>query len=202
MISRRRLENPAFWIIAGPNGSGKSTLYETSDIQDYGRSIWIINPDILASRIFSAESLDPGPANAEALNRIRAWLDASIASYQTVGVETVLSTAKYRDLVLAAKARGFEFRLLYIYLRNVEENIERIRDRVVQGGHDVPEVKIRERRQRSFAQLPWFFREADQATIYDNSGANPKPVAVKIGTETQIDPSLLPELAEGLDLGG
>jgi len=102
-VPLERVEAPRFWIVAGPNGSGKSTLYDRTDIEGFGRSVWIINPDLLSSRLHEQEGLDAVAANREALNRIWAWLEASIRAHQTVGVETVLSTAKYRRLVDEAK---------------------------------------------------------------------------------------------------
>jgi predicted ABC-type ATPase len=89
-------EPPVFLIIAGPNGSGKSSAYQDTDIEAFGRSIWIINPDLLAARIREVEGLDLTAANLESVRRIEAWLEASILAHQTVGVETVLSTPKYR----------------------------------------------------------------------------------------------------------
>jgi predicted ABC-type ATPase len=91
------------WIVAGPNGAGKSSLHENTDIEDFGRSVWIINPDFLAVRIANVEGLEPDDANLEAVRRIEAWLYASVRAHQTVGVETVLSTDKYRALVTEAK---------------------------------------------------------------------------------------------------
>jgi predicted ABC-type ATPase len=108
-----RIEAPQFWIVAGPNGSGKSTLYDSTDIEGFGRSVWIINPDLLTERIRLNETMSLAEANGEALNRIYDWLKASIRAHQTVGVETVLSTDKYRSLVTRAKGFGFEIRLLY-----------------------------------------------------------------------------------------
>jgi predicted ABC-type ATPase len=172
-------DTPRLWIVAGPNGSGKSTLYDATDIEDFGRSVWIINPDTLAARIRDQEGKTLAVANREALDRIQAWLDASIAAHQTVGAETVLSTDKYRALVIRAKSLGFEIRLLYVTLQTADMNVERVRLRVAHGGHHVDEVKIRARRERSFRQLPWFFKEADLALVYDNSGATPKLVARK-----------------------
>jgi predicted ABC-type ATPase len=95
-------------IVAGPNGSGKTTVFENTILQDIGRAIWIINPDLLAIRIRKVESLGSRAANLEAVRRIERWLKASIQAHQTIGVETVLSTAKYRKLVRLAKTRRFE----------------------------------------------------------------------------------------------
>ncbi len=150
MARARSDDAPAFWIIAGPNGSGKSTLYGSRRDAIYGNTIisdpdrpfWIINPDLLASRISHAEGLAPNKANLEAVIRIEAWLKASIKAHQSIGVETVLSTDKYRRLVDL---------------------------RVRKGGHDVPTIKIEERWKRSLNQLPWFLTEADWALLFDNS---------------------------------
>ena len=107
-MSRKKLDKPKLWIVAGPNGSGKSSIYTDTDIEDFGGSVWIINPDLLTARIREIEHLKPRAANIAAVTRIYSWLEASIAAHQTIGVETVLSTEKYRALVLAAKAHGFD----------------------------------------------------------------------------------------------
>lgn len=172
--------NPKLWIVAGPNGSGKSTLYDTTLIDDFGRSVWIINPDLLTRRIMDSEGLELLDANRQAVERIMDWLDASLRTHQTVGVETVLSTDKYRALVQRARAGGFDVCLIYVMLRSPELNIERVKVRVARGGHDVPHAKIVARYERSLAQLPWFLEEADRAYIFDNSGAEPRLVAEKL----------------------
>jgi predicted ABC-type ATPase len=147
-----RSDVPAFWIIAGPNGSGKSTLYGSKRDAIYGNTIiadtsrpfWIINPDLLASRIRSTERLRLQAANLEAVKRIEDWLSASIKAHQSIGVETVLSTNKYRPLVRAAKRRGYEIRLICVILENPTLNVQRVQLRVRKGGHGVPVTKIKE----------------------------------------------------------
>jgi len=139
--------------VAGPNGSGKSSAYQEADIEAFARSVWIINPDLLAARIHNQEGLEQTDANLEAVKRIERWLEASIEAHQTVGVETVLSTDKYCRLVLKARAFGFDIRLIYVLLDTPQRNIERVRLRVRKGGHAVPEDKIVERYGRSPAQI-------------------------------------------------
>lgn len=193
-------EKPTLWMIAGPNGSGKSSLYSNTDIEAFDQSVWIINPDALTERICQVENLAREKANLEAVIRIEAWLGASIRVHQTIGVETVLSTDKYRRLVSEAKKNHFEFRLIYVLLSSPDLNVARVRLRAKKGGHDVPEQKIRERWFKSIRQLPWFLARADQALIFDNSGAVPQRIGLKEGGKVIIDPAAPRELREAVEL--
>jgi predicted ABC-type ATPase len=195
-------ERPTFWIVAGPNGSGKSSLYGNTDIEAFDQSVWIINPDLLAQRIRDVEKLPLDEANVEAVVRIETWLEASIRAHQTVGVETVLSTDKYRRLVLEAKQRQFEFRLIFVMLSAPDLNVQRVRLRVSKGGHDVPEGKIRQRWTKSLAQLPWYLDQADQAAMFDNSGAVPRLIGRKQQGTIVIDPQAPKALREALNVVG
>lgn len=195
---KRRFDPPSLWIIAGANGSGKTTAYNRLTIEALRGSIWIINPDELASRISTAETLPLAEANLESVKRIEKWLYSSIDAYQTVGVETVLSTDKYRNLVARAKARGFKRHLIYVYLRTAELNVERVAIRVAKGGHDVPKDKIIDRRRRSLEQLGWFFSQANAASIFDNSGASPVLVVEKKAGRIAVHGELLPEIAAAI----
>lgn len=177
--SLRNADNPIFWIIAGPNGSGKSTLYNRTDIEGWGGSVWIINPDLLTARLQRAEGLELAAANGAALDRIQTWLDASIAVHQTIGVETVLSTEKYREVLEKARGLGFEIRMLYVVLDTADMQIGRIRTRVAEGGHDVPADKVIARRQRSFDQLSLFAKHLDRLMIFNNSTGAPQLAAYK-----------------------
>lgn len=194
--SPARADPPIFWIVAGPNGSGKSSLYQNAIIEAFNRSIWIINPDLLSARIRAVEKKSLRAANVAAVERIESWLEVSIRAHQTIGVETVLSTSKYRRLVVLAKKLRFEFNLIYVLLDSPERNIERVKVRVAKGGHNVPKVKIRERYHRSLDQLPWFLAQADRAYIFDNSGSEPKQIGEKKNDVLALDPSAFSSIVE------
>jgi predicted ABC-type ATPase len=117
-------------------------------------------------------------------------------------VETVLSTDKYRRLVLEAKQRQFEFRLIFVMLASPDINVQRVRLRVSKGGHDVPEAKIRSRWTKSLGQLPWYLDQADQAAIFDNSGARPRLIGRKQRGVIVVDPQAPRALREVLNLVG
>ncbi len=187
MASPRSAEQPLFLIVAGPNGSGKSTVYEDARAEFEGRTVWIVNPDRLTAQLMQVESLQRAEANLAAVQRIETWLDASFAVHKSVGVETVLSTAKYRRLVGKAQSLGYEVWLLYVLLNDPDLNVERVAIRVKKGGHAVAEADVRRRYERSLRQLPWFLDQADRAWLYDNSGAELKLVATKSDDVLAID---------------
>nr|WP_246350607.1 AAA family ATPase [Sphingobium boeckii] len=100
------------WIFCGPNGCGKSTVYSDAFLHDFDGSIWIINPDLLTAEIRNHDGISQQAANLAAVERIELWLHASLKVRRSIGVETVLSTGKYRALVEAAQAQGFAIRLV------------------------------------------------------------------------------------------
>lgn len=103
-------------------------------------------------------------------------------------------------IIAGANGSGKSIRLIYVFLRSVELNIERVRIRVKKGGHNVDPGKIKARRERSFEQLPWFMWHADTAQILDNSGATPELVAVKDGERLTVYGRLIPEVRRAIDI--
>jgi predicted ABC-type ATPase len=200
-LKRASDDPPRLWIVAGPNGCGKSTVYGQSDVLDL-ESVWIVNPDLLTARLRQQERLEPDDANLAAVRRIESWLNASIEVHQTIGVETVLSTAKYRELVHKAKQHGFVVSLIYVFVATVELQLARIRGRVAKGGHDVPEDKVRARRGRSLEQLSWFFWEADDVWVFDNSSAEPTLVLSRQGDRVELSHLAPREILDVLGMRG
>lgn len=158
-----------------------------------------MNPDLLTVRIAQAEPDAPNP-NLLAVQRIERWLRASIEVHQTIGVETVLSTGKYRKLVRRAKQRGFEIRLIYVIVDSVTTQIERVRLRVAKGGHHVPADKIAARRARSLAQLGWFFANADYVLIYVNSSAEPRVMVEMVDDLITVAADAAPEILDAIGI--
>lgn len=198
IVPPQRLEQPIFLIVAGPNGSGKSSVYANTDLEWEGRSVWIVNPDLLAARISEVEQASLPDANLIAVRRIESWVEASITVHKTIGVETVLSTDKYRRLVKAAKSLGFAVWLIYVVLDSPERSIERIKLRVEKGGHHVPDNKVCKRYAGSLDQLPWFLEQADQAWIWDNSGATPRQIGEKQQGVIALDENALGVIASAV----
>ena len=87
--------------------------------------------------------------------------------------ETVMSHPDKVQLLRVARAAGFRTYLYYVATEDPAINVARVRLRVSQGGHDVPEAKIVCRYARSLGLLRETIRHADRAYCFDNSGAEP-----------------------------
>jgi predicted ABC-type ATPase len=154
---------PVLTVIAGPNGAGKSTLTKALDFE--GREN-LLDPDAIARR------LNPGAphsvaltAGREILRRIQDYLDEHVS----FAIETTLASKRTLGMMQKAKVRGFTVQLVYIGLDTSERGILRVQERVLQGGHDVPDEDVRRRYIRGLANLPEAIRKADRAIVYDNS---------------------------------
>lgn len=85
-------------------------------------------------------------------------------------LETVMSHPTKVDMLKAAQAAGFRTYLYYIATDDPAINVSRVQNRVILGGHPVPEDKIVARYHRSLALLPDAVRATNRAYIFDNSG--------------------------------
>ena len=96
-----------------------------------------------------------------------------IAARVSFSFETVMSAPDKVDLLREARAAGFRTYLYYVAIDNPAINVARVRSRVAQGGHDVPEPKIVERYHRSLGLLREAIRHTDRAYLFDNSATEP-----------------------------
>ncbi len=140
----------------------------------------LLEADAIAARIHSG---DPGKAaiaaGREVLLRTRGYLD----SRQDFAVETTLSGAWTMKVIRQATAQGFFVRLVYICLDSPEQSIQRIHERVAQGGHNVPEEDVRRRYARSLSNLKQIVKITNETLVYDNSGVEPTLIIeVRTGT--------------------
>ena len=158
---------PTLSVIAGPNGSGKSTL--TAAIWFEGNAN-LIDPDAIARRLDEAQPARSAiPAAREAIIRCKGLLEDR-ASFT---LETTLAGHGAMGILRQAKNAGYQTFLVYVSLGDPELHIERVRLRVSQGGHDIPDTDIRRRYWRSLVRAPEALRLAGEAIVLDNSGLHP-----------------------------
>ena len=156
---------PTFTVVAGANGAGKSTLTRLGreGFQDSA----VLDPDAIArsmqeTGVVSGSAIDAG-------RTVLQMAEALLSDRQSFLVETTLSGNTYLRMMARAKALGYTVVLFYVGTTDVSINIVRVRNRVANGGHDVPEEDQLRRYPRSFANLRRAFALADEAVLYDNS---------------------------------
>jgi predicted ABC-type ATPase len=154
---------PRLTLVAGANGSGKTTL--TSD-ERFFQEIPLLDPDSVARTL---QSSMPSTFPIAAARRVLKSAKEHISRRESFAVETTLSGRHYLQMMAEARDRGFEVVLVYIGTENVEINLARIRNRVLAGGHNVPEGDVRRRYLRSFKNLPIATERADHTILFDNS---------------------------------
>jgi predicted ABC-type ATPase len=154
---------PRLTIIAGANGCGKSTLTSRSS---FIYKTPLLDPDAISKAL---QPSIPGASAVAAARQVLISAGKHIETCESFAVETTLSGKHYLRMMVDARIRGFEVVLVYIGTENVEINLARIRNRVLAGGHDVPESDVRRRYQRSFKSLLIAIERADHTILFDNS---------------------------------
>jgi len=129
-----------------------------SKLQALGYSGFADAPPDVQSRLF-----------LESADEVQRQLEKAIENGESIGVETVLSSDKYRALVERTIVLNGRFRLIYISLNSPAIAVERVAARVGCGGHAVPKEKIKTRFSRSYTNLTWFAHRAHSFWVLDNS---------------------------------
>ena len=83
--------------------------------------------------------------------------------------ETVFSHPSKIELIREAQERGFRVFLYHLHVRSPELAVKRVETRVLQGGHEVPLQKIRERFPRTLRHVREAVPLVDRCYVYDNS---------------------------------
>jgi predicted ABC-type ATPase len=152
---------PVMTLLAGPNGSGKTTLHEW--LNPPGEQI---NADKIARLIDRSHPENAaGAAGRATLLRLVELIDAR----QNFSYETTLAGNQPLLLMKRAKASGYRIDLVYVTLKDVKLNLLRVRQRVLEGGHHIPDADIIRRYDRSLAHLSQAIMLADEVAVFDNT---------------------------------
>jgi predicted ABC-type ATPase len=189
------MANPRqLWVLAGGNGAGKSTFYNLY-LAKYG--IKFVNADLIAKDINSENPEGLSYQAATVAAKIREDLISQGVSFC---FETVFSHESKIDFLAQAKANGYKIILVYIHLFDSSLNEARVRQRVSEGGHNVPAEKIHSRIPRTMKQIKTALSIVDEARILDNSSKDDpfqQIIVMKSGNyEAIVNP--IPEWARDL----
>lgn len=176
---------PNLYIIAGCNGAGKTTASYTV-LPEMLNCKEFVNADEIARGIspFQAEkaAIDAGKIM---LTRIQELINLQV----DFSFETTLSARHFIKLIKEAQNKGYFVTLVFFWLNSVDLAIQRVKIRVSEGGHNIPEDTIRRRYKTGISNLiNKYISICDYWIIVNNSegpfnlvaeGLNDKEVEIK-----------------------
>jgi predicted ABC-type ATPase len=157
---------PKLFIIAGCNGAGKTTASYT------------VLPELLGIKEFVnadeiAKGLSPFQPETVALEAGRIMLkrvNELLANGHDFAFETTLSTRSFVDLCKRAREKDYSIVLVFLWLNSSELAIERVKQRVSEGGHHISEDTILRRYKRGLFNFLNLYKDfVDEWYLLDNS---------------------------------
>lgn len=163
-------------IIAGPNGAGKTTfarefLPNEADLPTF------INADLIAAGL---NPFRPEDSAFRAGRLMLEMIDYYAEHGESFAFETTLSGRMYADRIRDWQRRDYFVTLFFLSLSTPELAIARVKQRVCEGGHSIPEDVIRRRYEAGLQNFSQIYKDlVDEWLHFDNSGA--QPVIIDIG---------------------
>jgi len=195
MSQNKKVDKPNVYVIAGPNGSGKTT-FAKAYLPKFAKCLEFLNADLIAAGL---SPFAPERENVRAgrilLTRIRELSQAGI----DFGFETTLAGRNHAKQLYRMKSLGYRIVLIFLWLPDANLAVNRVASRVLQGGHNIPEVDIRRRFDsglRNFFDL--YQALADDWLLFDASQITPQLIALEItGTMEIVDIELYKVITSG-----
>ena len=158
------LPNKRIIIFAGPNGAGKTTL-AMELLPNEANVSTFINADLIAAGL---DPLQPERAAFRAGRMMLEMIDACVVRGESFAFETTLSGRGYARMIPRWQEQGYWVTLVFLRVSSPDLTIERVRQRVIEGGHDLPEDVIRRRFQAGLENFQNIYRGlVDEVIIYD-----------------------------------
>jgi predicted ABC-type ATPase len=180
------------YIIAGCNGAGKTTASFTI-LPEILSCFEFVNADEIARGL---SPFQPEKVAVEAGRIMLKRIDELFKLKVDFAFETTLASKTYKEKVLYAQANGYKVILLFLWLRDVQLAIDRVKSRVQEGGHNIPENVIRRRYKNGIKNLfDIYLPLMDEFIVADNSelefqivaeGSNTEPIKIFDSTKWNL----------------
>ena len=160
-------KQPHCYVVAGPNGAGKTTFalkYLPRIVSCYD----FINADEIAKGL---SPLDYEAGMLKACKIFLEILNRKIEERKDFAFETTLSGRTYLPRIVDWRKSGWIVTLFYLYIPDAEFSAQRVRHRVLEGGHDIPDADIVRRYPRSIRNLFDYAEVCDRTLCFDNTGS-------------------------------
>ena len=157
-------------IIAGPNGAGKTTCAR-SYLQHEGNCLNFINADLIAAGL---APFKPETVAVQAGRLMILEIKRHVENGENFAFETTLSGRSYSRQILDWQNAGYTVDLIFLKLRSISLAKDRVKTRVTQGGHHIPDDVISRRFQRGWENFENLYRPiVNHWELYENSGNVP-----------------------------
>lgn len=189
------MSEPRLLIVGGPNGSGKST-FAAEYVARYG--IPYLGADAIAAEL---SPMDPLSVRVQAGKAFVRQLESALSAGESRVIESTLAGKGLERQLKVAKARGYRISIVFITLDSPALCIARIRERVAQGGHYVPDEDVRRRFGRA-RKLFWSHYRllADDWQLFSNTTSGFELIAVGEGAQVaEADPTLFAAFIDSLE---
>ena len=171
-------KSPNLYIIAGPNGAGKTT-FAKEFLPHYAKCENFVNADLIAQGL---SPFSPAAAGIKAGRLLLKQIHEFAERRADFAFETTLAGKTYIQLLRKLKQQGYATHLFFLWIPSVELAVARIKNRVAEGGHDVPVTDVRRRFGRSVQHFFKVYKPLlDSWTLFDNSTTQPSLIAEEKG---------------------
>jgi predicted ABC-type ATPase len=158
---------PSVVILAGPNGAGKSTVAPLLLREARLDMRQFVNADDIARQLSPSDPASVAvPAGREMLSR----LHELARQRQSFAFETTLASRHFSGWFEGLLEDGYSLNILFLWLSSPELARARVENRVIRGGHDVPEDIVRRRYTRGLRNFFDLYQSlATTWQMYDSS---------------------------------
>ncbi|SFQ74291.1 zeta toxin family protein [Hymenobacter arizonensis] len=176
------------YLLAGCNGAGKTT------------AAFALLPGLLGCREFvNADEIarglspfQPETVSIQAGRLMLARLHELLAAGETFALETTLATRHYLRFIAEAREQGYFVSLFFFWLNSPELAVNRVKERVREGGHHIPELVIRRRYDGGLQQFfAAYCTVVDNWSFIDNSDGAGQLIATNADGEIFVTNQLL-----------
>ena len=164
------MTQPKIIIVAGPNGAGKTTFAREFLPQEAGCPVFV-NADLIAAGL---SPFAPERAAIQAGRLMLAAIAQHVVKRESFAFETTLAGRGYARQIPRWRYLGYRVELFFLSLPSADMAVQRVAERVRQGGHDIPEATIRRRFEAGTRLFSAVYQPlVDQWVLYDNAGDEP-----------------------------
>ena len=161
-------------IIAGPNGAGKTTFATEFLLNEAGCRTFV-NADMIAAGL---NPFEPERSAVAAGRLMLRMIDDYVRKGESFAFETTLSGRSYARMIPRWQAQGYWVRLCFLRLPTADMAVARVRNRVIEGGHNVDEEVVRRRFNAGLQNFQQIYRDiVNEWRLYDATEESPKLAA-------------------------